>query len=131
MSFVRELPASVYPFRYSWLALFYGCILVLAVTEERGPIAAITRNRALRWLGGLAYGVYIFHQPVQYMLHWLVRDQAPKLLAPVDFAVMLGALALTLGMAVLSWRRFEKPILAIGQSVSYGEPRARALRQAA
>lgn len=131
MSFVRELPAALYPYRYSWLALLYGSFLVLAVTEARGPVAALTRNRALRWLGGLAYGVYIFHQPVQYVLHWLFRDQAPRLAAPVDFAVMLASLAVTLGVAVLSWRHFEKPILAIGQSVSYGEPAARPLRQAA
>jgi peptidoglycan/LPS O-acetylase OafA/YrhL len=131
MSSVEKIPAALFPFRYSWLALLYGCVLVLAVTETRGPVAALTRNRVLRWLGGLAYGVYIFHQPVQYVLHWLIRNRAPRLLAPADFAVLLAALAVTLGMAVLSWRFFEKPILAIGQSVSYGEPPDRSLQQAA
>ena len=131
MSLVRELPVAVYPYRYSWLALLYGSLLVLAVTEERGPVAALTRLRALRWLGGLAYGIYLFHLPVQHVLHWLIRDRAPRLLAPVDFAVMLAALAITLGLAVLSWRRFEKPILEIGKSASYGEPTARPLRRAA
>jgi peptidoglycan/LPS O-acetylase OafA/YrhL len=122
MSYIHELPAHLFPYRYSWLALLYGCVLLLAVTEERGPIAAVTRLRPLRWLGGLAYGVYIFHQPVQYVLHWLVRDQAPRLVILTDFWVMLASLAITLGVAVLSWRWFEKPILAFGQSVSYGEP---------
>jgi peptidoglycan/LPS O-acetylase OafA/YrhL len=131
MSFVRELPAAFFPFRYSWLALLYGSLLLLAVTEERGPVAALTRNRALRWLGGLAYGVYIFHHPVQYTLHWLIRNQAPRLLVPADFAVMLASLAITLGVAALSYRWFEKPFLALGQSVSYGEPAARPLRRAA
>jgi peptidoglycan/LPS O-acetylase OafA/YrhL len=92
------------------------------VTEVRGPIAAVTRVRALRWLGGLAYGVYIFHQPVQYVLHWLIGGQEPRLATPADFGVTLAALAVTLGLAVLSWRWFEKPIVAFGQSVSYGEP---------
>jgi peptidoglycan/LPS O-acetylase OafA/YrhL len=131
MSFVRELPANLYPYRYSWLALLYGSLLLLAVTEERGPVAALTRNRALRWLGGLAYGVYLLHQPVQYVLHWLIRDQKAHLLVPADFAVTLAALAVTLGMAVVSWRWFEKPILTIGQSVSYDEPAAPPLRRAA
>ena len=131
MSFVRELPVAFYPFRYSWLALLYGSLLLLAVTEERGPVAALTRNRALRWLGGLAYGVYIFHAPVHYTLHWLIRNQAPHLLVPADFAVMLASLAITLGVAALSYRWFEKPFLALGQSVSYGEPTARPLRRAA
>lgn len=131
MSSLRELPVALYPFLYSWMALLYGSLLVLAVTEERGPVAALTRLRALRWLGGLAYGVYIFHLPVQHVLHWLIRDQVPRLHAPADFAVTLAALAVTLGIAVLSWHRFEKPILEIGKSFSYGEPAARSLRRAA
>ena len=128
MSSVRELPAALFPYRYSWLALLYGSLLLLAVTEERGPVAALTRNRTLRWLGGLAYGIYILHQPVQYLLHWLIRDQKAHLLVPADFAVMLAALAITLGVAALSWRWFEKPLLEIGKSVSYGEPAARPSR---
>lgn len=131
MSAVRELPVALYPYRYSWLALLYGSLLVLAVTEERGPVAALTRLRALRWLGGLAYGIYVFHLPVQHALHWLIRNQVPHLHAPADFAVTLAALVVTLGVAELSWRRFEKPILEIGKSVSYGEPAARPLRRAA
>ena len=122
MSALRELPPYLYPYRYSWLALLYGCVLLLAVTEERGPIAAVTRVRALRWLGGLAYGVYVFHQPFQYVLHWFIRGQKAHLAVPADFGVMLAALAMTFGMAVLSWRWFEKPILALGQSVSYYDP---------
>ena len=122
MSFIRELPLDLHPYRYSWLALLYGCVLLLAVTEERGPIAAVTRVRALRWLGGLAYGVYIFHQPIQYVVHWLIGGQEPRLATPADFGVTLTALAVTLGLAVVSWRWFEKPIVAFGQSVSYGEP---------
>ncbi len=131
MSSVEKHPTTPHPFCYSWMALLYGCVLVLAVTERRGPVAALLRNRALRWLGGLAYGVYLFHLPVQFGLFWLLLGKDTRLLAPVDFAVVLAAVAVTLGMAVLSWRWFEKPILAIGQSVSYGELPRRSLPRAA
>lgn len=129
---------NVYPWRYTWLAAMFACFLLIAVIEGsegmregRGPVSALTRNRALHWLGGLAYGLYMIHQTVLGLGHGLLLGQEPRLARGVDLAVTLGAAAVSVGLALASWRWLEKPILARGQAVSYGEPAGKALRRAA
>jgi peptidoglycan/LPS O-acetylase OafA/YrhL len=107
--------------RYQVLALCCGLLLALALGHSRGPIAAICRLRPLRFLGVVAYGAYLVHQPVQHLLHWSLRQQMPRLAGPEDAVVALLALAFTLGVAHLSWRYLESPFVALGHRARYGD----------
>src|SRR5262249_21931014 len=49
---------------YTLLAIFYWIVLLKGVLQPDGAIARILRLRVLQELGILAYGVYLFHQPV-------------------------------------------------------------------
>jgi peptidoglycan/LPS O-acetylase OafA/YrhL len=125
---------NVYPWRYTWMAVMFACFVLLAVIEggeKGGPVAALTRNRVLRWMGGLAYGLYMIHQAVLGLAHGLFLRQAPRLENGADLAVTLGALAVSLGLAAASWRWFERYFLAFGQAVRYDEPEEKTLRRVA
>jgi peptidoglycan/LPS O-acetylase OafA/YrhL len=100
---------------YSVAALLYACVLLLAVVEERGPVAAVLRARPLQRVGLLAYGLYLLHQPVNGLLHALALDAAPTLATPAAAALTACALALTFALAELSWRAVERPLVARGQ----------------
>jgi peptidoglycan/LPS O-acetylase OafA/YrhL len=119
-------PGTSYEMSYvghSWLALLYLALLILAVTESRGPVSALTRSGMLRRLGQISYGVYLIHQLVSGMAHGLILSQRPKLENVADAAVTAFALTATLGLAVLSWRYFESPIFLWGHGFKYDEPR--------
>ncbi len=88
---------------YSVLALLYTCFLLIAVTEKRGPIRAIARNRLLQRMGLVAYGIYMFHQGFSGLAHGLLLQQSPQINRWIDVIVTLGALILTLAAAYLSW----------------------------
>jgi peptidoglycan/LPS O-acetylase OafA/YrhL len=125
---------NIYPWRYTWLALLYSCFLLLGVLEGEaggGPVSALTRLRPLRRLGGLAYGLYMIHQAVNGFAQAFFLGHEPRLQSGADLLVILASLAVSLALAAASWRWFEKPILALGQSVSYGAPAAARLRRAA
>lgn len=51
-------------------------LLILAVQED-GPIARALASRPMIWLGGLSYGIYLWHYPIMRILrdeamHWAV-----------------------------------------------------------
>ncbi len=112
------------PFMFSVLAVLYGSLLLLAVTEPRGPVTWLVRHRWLRWLGGRAYCVYLLHQTVNGLAHGLILGRPPGFGTPAEMAITAAAVAATLALAEVSWRLFERPLIAWGHSVSYGGPRA-------
>jgi peptidoglycan/LPS O-acetylase OafA/YrhL len=107
------------PYLGSGLAVLYTVFLLLAVSERRGPVSWLVRRRWLRGLGILAYGVYLIHQAVNGLAHGVILGRLPAFGSLPAIAVTLAAAAVTLAMAALSWRKFEKPLVAWGQRVRY------------
>jgi peptidoglycan/LPS O-acetylase OafA/YrhL len=103
---------------YTWLAFLYSCFLLIAVTEKSGSIEKITMNFLLRRLGTVAYGVYLIHSVMLDLMHGLIYG-APKIHYVTFFATESLALALTFAWAGLSWKFFEKPLVAVGHNFQY------------
>jgi peptidoglycan/LPS O-acetylase OafA/YrhL len=118
----HSLPTSVptASIGYDWLAFFYLMALVLAVTDNRSFLGRALRWRWLMGLGTIAYCVYLIHLPVYFATFGLILHKAdPRLATFADLAVSLLALALTIGIAKISWRFFEKPLVRFGHSLHY------------
>jgi peptidoglycan/LPS O-acetylase OafA/YrhL len=118
----RLLPAQ--SFGYTWIAFFYVSILLLAITSPAGLVARLSRAAWLRELGRVSYCMYLIHRPVQIGLSMLIMHRPPALFNFVDIAVLIGGLALTYGIARVSWVLLEHPLLTIGHRWSYGEQAA-------
>jgi len=99
---------------YSWLALFYTSVLLVAVTSTEGLITRILNNNLLIKLGTLAYCSYLVHVAFMNAIRHPLRAQFPQY--PVGVWLMGGILgaALTLVVAWLSYTYFEKPLLSRG-----------------
>jgi peptidoglycan/LPS O-acetylase OafA/YrhL len=106
-------------FGYSWMAVLYACFLLIVVTQKNGFLRSIANNALLQRLGLLAYGVYLLHMGILGLAHGLVLHHDPTIANPVDALVTLTALLLTLALAAMSYKWFEKPILAIGRAINY------------
>lgn len=106
-------------FGHTWLALL-GANLILIALFARSPSCnwALTQPMLL-WLGSISYGVYLYHQFIHGLCHLLITGKSPRIMGIEDGFVSLLALALTLGIATISLRYFERPILRLGQRISY------------
>lgn len=104
---------------YTWLALFYVCILLYAVTQRDGLLSQCLRWGWLRWLGSIAYGTYLFHVPVLYLLYGLIWSRAPQIHTMTNFWVSVLAIAVTIGACRASWVFFEKPLINLGHRRRY------------
>jgi peptidoglycan/LPS O-acetylase OafA/YrhL len=100
---------------YSWLAIFYaGCLLLGVSSSSR---STVLHNRTLGGLGTFAYCTYLLHFPLIQAARRLLELHLPKDRAWLPGG-MLG-IAVTLLIAILSWKYFEKPLLRRGHRYVY------------
>ncbi len=91
---------------YSWIAVMYFSLVIIAVRSAR----SIFRLSLLAYSGVLAYGLYLFHQPVRGLL-----QDGP---AGLDYLLPV-ALAAVYVLAYLSWSYFEKPLIKRSHRFAY------------
>ena len=103
---------------YSLLGLFYTCCLLIALTAT-GRTRAVFCNRLLMQLGTLAYCIYLIHLPLIEFCDRLLRRRFPQPGATVDFTAAALGIGLSLLIASLSWKYFERPLLRRGHAYKY------------
>jgi peptidoglycan/LPS O-acetylase OafA/YrhL len=89
-----------------WLA--GAGIVAVAVTVPGGLRAALSYPR-LVWLGKISYGLYMYHE-VAFWLRGLLYD-AVGWFPYRELIMAVVGLAMTVGLASLSYNRFERPFL--------------------
>jgi peptidoglycan/LPS O-acetylase OafA/YrhL len=104
---------------YTWIALFYLCVLLIAITQSQSLLARALRNPMLMSIGGIAYGAYLFHEPVLGLCYAWTRGTLPVITDFTTLLITFCSLLLTLGLAKLSWVYFERPLVRRGRRHSY------------
>lgn len=78
----------------------------LGVPEGRG-----LDNAVMVFLGRISYALYLFHQPINGVLHGMLLDDTPDVATLAQVLVTVMALMLSIAAAYLSWRWLENPLL--------------------
>jgi len=120
--FVHSINIVTVTIGYMVLSVFYSCLLLMAISQRDTWIASLFRVGALRSLGAISYCVYIIHLTFDHLAHRILLHASPEIYNVKGVAVTLLALLLTITVASLSWRFFEKPLLRRGHTYSYGAP---------
>ena len=108
---------------YTLFGLFYASLLLLTLTDSGSHIAKVFRFTPLRFVGTLAYCVYLIHGPVNTTLHHYILSDVPQTRNAVGLAVTLLSIPAVTLIAIASWYFIEKPLIAIGHRRSYGNER--------
>jgi peptidoglycan/LPS O-acetylase OafA/YrhL len=104
---------------FSWLAMFYSCLLLVVLSHPQGWIAGVMRWSVLRALGTVSYCVYVIHLTMNMLAHRILLHAPPQVYNSVGLGVTLLAIVLTFAVAAVSWRLFEKPLIRRGHAHSY------------
>jgi hypothetical protein len=102
---------AVYPAGLVAAALAAACLTAAAAGP--GVVARMLGQRHLRWLGIRSYGIYLWHWPVIALAAAVVGASQPP---P---GLWVGESAVAIGLAALSWRWLEEPILRTGFRASW------------
>jgi peptidoglycan/LPS O-acetylase OafA/YrhL len=104
---------------YTWIALFYLLLLLIAVTQKQSLLSRGLRNRWLMATGIIAYGTYLFHQGVLGLYYGFARGRLPAIENLSDLGLTLAALITTLVLAKVSWVYFERPLVERAHKYRY------------
>ena len=106
-------------FGYSWLALFFATVLVLALSKPAGPIAVLARLGFLRDLGSVSYCIYIVHTAIYLICFQILLHTLPTAMNGKILGITILAAAISYVIAKLSGKYFEGPMLRLGHAYKF------------
>lgn len=108
-------------FKFTWFAFLYAWFLTVVLLYRETRVTGMLRLPALCFWGGIAYGLYMYHQGISGWLHgWLRAGAEPAFDDRLSMSVTLLAFLSATVAAWISFRFFELPFLRLGKKTSYG-----------
>jgi peptidoglycan/LPS O-acetylase OafA/YrhL len=101
------------------IGLFFVFLMVVLLIDRGRVLAGIFRFGPLKELGKISYCVYIVHGAISWALFRILRHDTPRFDSWPAVGVTIIALAATIGVAELSWKYFENPLIRRGHRYSY------------
>lgn len=102
-----------------WLknTLFYASIfffIAILVKEKYNWTRIIFGNKYLRYLGKISYGIYLYHNLMQWLLPYFLKELGiPFLDASNELGRFIVYFLMTIIVASISWYTIEKPLLSL------------------
>ncbi len=109
--FLLKYQRHLYTLGLTWIAAFYALLLLITLINPGRLEINCFRNQPLMKLGTVAYAVYIFHQGVNFLLHFAIFGETPSISDWPSLSVTLLSLITVIGLAALSWPLLEKPLI--------------------
>jgi len=108
-------------FSISIISLFWASFLWLVLAFMGTRWTAPLRHVTLRSVGGISYGVYLFHPLINHLLFIALTGAPPRheLGLGKGFGIAALAFACTLGFAAISFYAVESRLIAFGRKLKY------------
>jgi peptidoglycan/LPS O-acetylase OafA/YrhL len=120
LSHFQPFTKNLFGLEYSLLATIYSLLVVSTLVSP--SLSSVFSFAPLRFMGIVAYGVYLFHWPLiiasqQTVLYFYPASRGVTVVLAAMFAVMASV-----GLATISWKYFEKPLVERGYRHRFVRP---------
>lgn len=105
---------------YSLLGLLYFLLLLTALLNRQ--LEAIFSMSTLRYLGTIAYGLYLLHLGCMAAVRALATHIYQGQSGWMVLAVSICGIGIAAALAAISWEYLEKPLIRRGHRYQYAEP---------
>jgi peptidoglycan/LPS O-acetylase OafA/YrhL len=111
---------------HSFFAIMWAIVILRIFSCKNSPFNKIWRNTLLAKIGLISYGLYMYHQAVNGLVHGILFNHQPMIATPAHLLAAIGVLTIATGLAIVSYIYFESPIrrYAAGriEDISRGRP---------
>ncbi len=115
-SFTEEVGTLNHLFTFG---LFYTILLFLAIIDKKFVLSRILRNKVLKIIGTISFGIYIFHQFINGFLHDLIFKKLPSFHDLPSVLVTFLAVFITILLSTGTYHAFEKRFVSFGHKFNY------------
>ena len=119
LCYINQMPEFFGQGVYTWLALFFGTLVLIAVTQREHPVTKLLSLRWLGFLGMISYGVYLLHRPIEALIAWKLQRSILVIGPASDLYLPLLIILVTFAAATLSWRLYEKHWVKLGHRAKF------------
>lgn len=113
---------AVLVFGLPFIAIFYGCLICMAITENSWVQRAAS-VAFLRWMGAISYSLYVWHELLNVPVTKLSLALAPHAGRDAGLALRFTVAAVVcVTVAQLSYRYFEMPFLRLKDRFPGSQP---------
>jgi peptidoglycan/LPS O-acetylase OafA/YrhL len=119
---VFKTPESFSPFNttigYTAFAFLYAAVIYFAIHNPGSTAGSLLKNRALRFIGKISFGLYIFHIPVVVVCNERISSILQQLFhTPVSYVPEIICLMISFVLSVISYYYFESYFLKKKSSI--------------
>lgn len=116
---ILPVPLVVTTVGYTWIAATFTCLLLLLISQPAGWIVQLMLASWLRFLGTISYCLYLVHMTINQFAHLLLLHSTPRIYDWKGVAVTVLATVASVGVATLSWKYIENPLIRRGHTFRY------------
>jgi peptidoglycan/LPS O-acetylase OafA/YrhL len=117
LSTFRPFSTSLFGLEYSLLAVLYFLLLIIALINPR--LKTVLSIKFLRYMGTIAYGLYLLHFPFIATVHDITARIYPRESGVRSLFVSIAGIGLAVAAAAVSWEYLEKPLVKRGHRYKY------------
>jgi peptidoglycan/LPS O-acetylase OafA/YrhL len=112
---------SLGTFRLTWIALFFGIIILIALIDDKSTLRKIFQAKPFRFIGKYSYGIYLSHMPIHYLTQGTILKGVRLFENQILDVIFLNSISIIFCIIIsyIIFEVFENKMISLGKKYRY------------